>query len=60
MVTHELQSIFTIADDSVFLDPVTRTMLTTGNPRELRDHSEIPQVRAFLTRGEASRSAVEA
>jgi len=60
VVTHELQSIFTIADDSVFLDPVTRTMLTTGNPRELRDHSEIPEVRAFLTRGEASRSAVEA
>ena len=52
VVTHELQSIFTIASNSVFLDPVTKTMLTTGNPKELRDHSEIPEVRAFLTRGE--------
>lgn len=53
VVTHELQSIFTIGDDCVFLDPVTKTMLTTGNPRELRDHSPIPDVREFLTRGEA-------
>jgi len=53
VVTHELASIFTIADDSVFLDPETKTMLTTGDPRELRDHSDIPKVRTFLTRGEA-------
>ena len=52
VVTHELQSIFTIASNSVFLDPVTKTMLTTGDPKQLRDHSEIPEVRAFLTRGE--------
>jgi phospholipid/cholesterol/gamma-HCH transport system ATP-binding protein len=51
VVTHELASIFTIADDAVFLDPETKTMLTTGNPRALRDHSEIPKVRAFLNRG---------
>ena len=51
VVTHELASIFTIADDSVFLDPVTKTLLTTGNPRELRDHSEIEEVRSFLNRG---------
>jgi len=53
VVTHELASIFNIGDDSVFLDPETKTMLTTGNPRELRDHSDIPKVRSFLTRGEA-------
>jgi len=52
IVTHELQSIFTIASNSVFLDPVTKTMLTTGDPKELRDHSDIPEVRAFLSRGE--------
>ena len=52
VVTHELASIFAIADDCVFLDPETKTMLTTGNPRELRDHSDIPKVRAFLNRGE--------
>lgn len=52
VVTHELASIFTIADDSVFLDPKSKTQLTTGNPRELRDHSEIEEVRTFLKRGE--------
>ena len=52
VVTHELASIFTIADDCVFLDAESKTMLTTGNPRELRDHSAIDQVRAFLNRGE--------
>lgn len=52
IVTHDLASIFAIADDSVFLDPETKTMLTTGNPRELRDQTEIPAVRAFLRRGE--------
>jgi phospholipid/cholesterol/gamma-HCH transport system ATP-binding protein len=52
VITHELDSIFTIADDSVFLDAETKTMLATGNPRELRDHSPEPKVRAFLTRGE--------
>ena len=35
VVTHELASIFTIADNSVFLDPNTRTMRAHGNPREL-------------------------
>jgi len=52
IVSHELASIFTIANNSVFLDPDTRTMLTTGDPKELRDHSDIAKVRAFLTRGE--------
>ncbi len=51
IVTHELASIFTVADDSVFLDPVSKTMLAMGNPRELRDHGD-PRVRRFLTRGE--------
>ena len=51
VVTHELASIFTIADNSVFLDPLTRTMLASGNPRDLLAHSTDPAVRAFLTRG---------
>jgi phospholipid/cholesterol/gamma-HCH transport system ATP-binding protein len=53
VVTHELASIFTIADNSVFLDAISRTMRAQGNPRELRDHSADPAVREFLTRGEA-------
>ena len=51
VVTHELASIFAIGDNSVFLDPETKTMLTTGNPAALRDHSPNAKVRAFLTRG---------
>ncbi len=51
VVTHELESIFAIADDSVFLDPETKTMLATGNPRDLRDEAQDPKIRRFLTRG---------
>jgi phospholipid/cholesterol/gamma-HCH transport system ATP-binding protein len=54
VVTHELASIFTIADNSVFLDPDTRTMRASGNPRELLKHSGDPAVREFLTRGDKS------
>ena len=54
VVSHELSSIFTIADNSVFLDPNTRTMRASGNPRELLKHSTDPAVQQFLTRGGAS------
>jgi phospholipid/cholesterol/gamma-HCH transport system ATP-binding protein len=54
IVSHELASIFTIADNSVFLDPNTRTMRAQGNPRELLKNSTDPAVREFLTRGENS------
>ena len=53
IVTHELASIFAVADDSVFLDPRTKTMLATGDPKELRDRSEDFEVRNFLQRGAA-------
>lgn len=52
VVTHELASIFAIGDNSVFLDPESRTMIAQGNPRTLRDESDDPKVRKFLTRGE--------
>ena len=52
VVTHELASIFTIGDSCVFLDPDTKTMLATGNPKKLRDESPNPVVRNFLLRGE--------
>jgi phospholipid/cholesterol/gamma-HCH transport system ATP-binding protein len=51
IVTHELASIFAISDNSVFLDPETKTMIATGNPNELRDSAENPKVRTFLRRG---------
>lgn len=50
LVTHELASIFCIAGDSLFLDADSRTMIDRGNPRWLREHSEQPRVRQFLTR----------
>ncbi len=53
MVTHELPSIFDIATNSVYLDANTRTMIDYGDPRELRDHSDQPVVRQFLTRSGA-------
>ncbi|MFV1973262.1 MAG: ABC transporter ATP-binding protein [Thiohalobacterales bacterium] len=52
VVTHELASIFSIGNDSVFLDPETRTMIASGNPKTLRDESPDPGVRSFLNRGE--------
>lgn len=52
IVTHELASIFDIATTSVFLDVESRTMTALGPPKELRDHSPDPAVRAFLNRGE--------
>ena len=51
MVTHELASIFDIATNSVYLDANTRTMIAYGNPVDLRDHSDQPVVRQFLSRG---------
>ena len=57
IVTHELQSIFAIGDNGVFLDSETKTMLAVGNPRVLRDASPEPKIRAFLTRGESEASA---
>jgi phospholipid/cholesterol/gamma-HCH transport system ATP-binding protein len=50
VVTHELPSIFTIADAAAFLDPERRTMTALGNPHRLLTESQDPGVRAFLTR----------
>ena len=56
VVTHELASIFTIGNNSVFLDAETRTMIAGGDPKELLAHSQNPTVRRFLTRGEEERA----
>ncbi len=57
VVTHELPSIFTIANNRIFLDVDSRTMIASGDPKELRDHSDNPTVRRFLTRGEETTEA---
>jgi phospholipid/cholesterol/gamma-HCH transport system ATP-binding protein len=56
VVTHELASIFTIGNNSVFLDTETRTMIAGGHPKELLAHSGDPKVRRFLTRAEEERA----
>lgn len=53
LVTHELDSIFAIADDAILLDPQAGTVIAQGNPRELREHSTDARVRRFLLRGAA-------
>ena len=50
LVTHELQSIFAVANNSVFLDDETHTMIATGPPRELAKWGP-DAVRNFLSGG---------
>jgi phospholipid/cholesterol/gamma-HCH transport system ATP-binding protein len=50
VVTHELPSIFTIADRVIMLDKEKKGIAAMGTPVELRDHSEIPWVRQFFNR----------
>jgi len=50
VVTHELASIYTIADRVVMVDKATKTIIATGPPAELRDHSENDWVRRFFHR----------
>ena len=50
IVSHELPSLFAIADDGVFLDAKSKTAIARGAPAALRDHSEIPEVEAFMRR----------
>ena len=52
VVTHELASIFTIANNSVFLDASKRTMTATGDPKQLLAERRNPELHLFLTRGE--------
>jgi phospholipid/cholesterol/gamma-HCH transport system ATP-binding protein len=50
VVTHELPSIFTIADRVIMLDKQTKGIVAMGKPQELRDHSDNPGVRQFFLR----------
>lgn len=50
IVTHELASIFTVADRAIYLDNKTRTQTAIGNPKELLKSGNA-DVRTFLNRG---------
>ena len=48
IVTHELQSIFTVAHRIIMLDKHTRSIIAEGDPRYLRDHSRNLFVKQFF------------
>lgn len=50
IVTHELASIYAVADRVIMLDKESKGIIATGPPAELRDHSDIPFVRQFFHR----------
>lgn len=50
VVTHDLDSIYRIADRALFLDIQEKTMTALGSPAELRDHPPNDAVHRFLTR----------
>jgi phospholipid/cholesterol/gamma-HCH transport system ATP-binding protein len=50
IVSHELPSLFAIADDGVFLDAKTKTAIAHGSPAWLRDNCADVQVEAFMRR----------
>lgn len=50
IVSHELASIFGIAHRVVMLDKSTQGVIALGDPRQLRDQSQDPRVRAFFLR----------
>jgi phospholipid/cholesterol/gamma-HCH transport system ATP-binding protein len=50
VVTHELASIFAIADEAILLDGQEKTIIAQGKPQELLSSSRDQRVRSFLTR----------
>jgi phospholipid/cholesterol/gamma-HCH transport system ATP-binding protein len=54
VVTHELPSIFTIADRVIMLDKHEKGIIAAGSPQELRDHSDDPRVHQFFFRQASS------
>ena len=50
VVSHDLESIFTIADRALYLDIETKTMTALGPPKELRRNPPNKRVYQFLTR----------
>jgi len=59
IVTHELASIYKIADRVIMLDSRTRTIIAEGKPAELREHAADPWVRRFFNREADSAEAAQ-
>jgi phospholipid/cholesterol/gamma-HCH transport system ATP-binding protein len=50
IITHDLPSIYSIADRVIMLDNRTRTIIAEGKPAELRDSTTDPWMRRFFNR----------
>ena len=50
VVTHELGSIFKIANRCIMLDKASKSIIADGDPRKLRDESKDPRVHDFFNR----------
>jgi len=60
IVTHELFSIFKVAQRVIMLDKAAKGIIAQGNPVELRDHSENETVRKFFNRNSPHREECKA
>jgi phospholipid/cholesterol/gamma-HCH transport system ATP-binding protein len=56
IVTHELDSIFAIADRVIMLEKKSKSIIAEGNPNDLRDNSNDAWVKEFLNRGGMKRA----
>ncbi len=54
IVTHELASIYAIADRVIMLDKRAKKIIAEGKPAELRENSDNPWVRQFFNREPAA------
>jgi phospholipid/cholesterol/gamma-HCH transport system ATP-binding protein len=50
IVSHELDSIFRIVNRCIMLDPVSKSIIAQGDPKDLRDNSSDVRVRGFFNR----------
>ena len=57
IVTHELASIYAVADRVIMLDKRTMGIIAEGDPKVLRDTSDNPWVRQFFRREAAAEAA---
>jgi phospholipid/cholesterol/gamma-HCH transport system ATP-binding protein len=59
VVTHELESIFAIADRAIMLDPISRAIIADDKPTTLRDRSTDARVHQFFNRQPDEQRATE-
>ncbi len=55
IVTHELASIFTVAQRVIMLDKISKKIIAQGSPLDLKNNSPDPLVRRFFSRYDRSR-----